>query len=355
MRVRRWSPERSFTTDYWLGDGALPAVDAWAGTADRVIVVTEPEVWRQHGPAIGQALSHRRLQTLFVAGECDKELASIGRLTTELTELRVHRHEPLLCVGGGACCDIGGFLAMVYMRGLDYALLPTTLMAQVDAAIGGKVGANHGARKNCLGGFYHPAVVSIVPRFLDSVPDREMRAGLAELVKLGIIRPDLGLFTLLRRLAEGDRSALPSLIERGVVGKLDLLAPDPFEKDLDRVLNLGHAVAHAAEKSDGVALLHGEAVAVGLAAVARFAAQAEICSAARASEILWLLQDLGLPTTCAVPHDTLRARLAEIADHRGGSLRLVVPSHDSVQILHEIDIDALVTCAISASEETPCA
>ena len=248
-------------------------------------------------------------------------------------------------IGGGVCCDVGGMVALLYMRGMDYIVVATSLMAQLDAAIGGKVGCNAGDRKNLLGGFHHAELVLIDPRFLLTLPRRHLRAALAEALKLGLLLPELGILPLLEDAEQGDLRALALLAERCLDGKLALLESDPFEEDLDRVLNLGHAVAHALEKMPGSALLHGEAVAIGLASTARYAEHEGRCSAEHAQGIITQLTRLGLPTTASVGMGEMAERLERIADHRGGRIRLVVPSGDAgASVLECGELGLLADC-----------
>jgi len=236
-------------------------------------------------------------------------------------------------------------IALLYMRGMDYAVVATSLMAQVDAAIGGKVGCNAATRKNLLGGFHHADLVLIDPSFLATLPTRHFRAALAEALKLGLLVPELGIVPLLDDVNDGDVDAVMLLVQRCVEGKLALLEADPFEDDLDRLLNLGHAVAHALEKVPNSSLLHGEAVAVGLAATARYAWHTNECSPERASAIISQIARLDLPTSSDVDTGDLRARLEEIPDHRGGHVRLVIPDADSgARVLECGDLGLLADC-----------
>ena len=343
----QWPTTRVSHTRYSVGPGALSQLRAYLEPLPaRVPVIADPDVWRIYGDAFRRAMHPCEALVLHVDGEQDKELDVVERLVFELVANRVHRRETVVVFGGGACCDIGGMVAMLYMRGMDYAVVATSLMAQIDAAIGGKVGCNAATRKNLLGGFHHAELVLIDPGFLATLPARQFRAALAEALKLGLLLPDLGVEPLLDAVIDGNFDALALLVEQCVDGKLRLLDVDPFEDDLDRVLNLGHAVAHALEKAPGCRLLHGEAVAIGLAATARYAAHEGDCSPQRASAIIAQIERLGLPTTSDVTPADLLARLAEIPDHRGGRIRLVVPAGDAgVRVLDHCDLTLLTDCA----------
>ncbi len=346
MRERLWPTKWISRTRYRVGLDALSELRAHLEPLPaRVPIIADPEVWRIYGDALRAALHPCKPLVLHVDGEGDKELNVVERLVFELVANRVHRREKLVLLGGGVCCDLGGVVALLYMRGMDYAIVATSLIAQVDAAIGGKVGCNAATRKNLLGGFHHAQLVLIDPSFLKTLPPRHFRAALAEALKLGLLLPELEIVPLLDEVNDGDPAALTLLIERCLDGKLSLLEADPFEEDLDRLLNLGHAVAHALEKVPGCSLLHGEAVAIGLAATARYAEHEGNCSPAYARGIVSQITSLGLPATSWVDTVELRARLAEIPDHRGGRIRLVVPTGDSgVGVLERCDLGLLADC-----------
>lgn len=346
MVEREWCTRRSTSTRYRVGDRSLAELREWLEPLpDRVPLIVDADVWDLHGEAIRSALAPCEPLALKIQGEQDKELHTVDRLVSELVGHRVHRREKLVCVGGGVCCDVGGLVALVYMRGMDYAIVATSLMAQVDAAIGGKVGCNVGTRKNLVGGFHHPGLVLLDPGFIATLPTRCLRAGLAEAVKLGVVLPDLEILSLLDDFEERNPTDQANLVARCLEGKLRLLDPDPFEGDLDRLLNLGHAVAHALEKVAGADVLHGEAVAIGLAATAHYAEREGHCTPAHRRRIISLLKRLCLPTEAEVDLRDLSSRLAEIPDHRGGELRLVVPAGDSgACIVGSADTNRLAEC-----------
>ncbi|HET7444269.1 MAG TPA: 3-dehydroquinate synthase family protein [Solirubrobacterales bacterium] len=309
-------------------------------------ILADPRAWDLHGSAVAAALEPLRPEVLFLAGEGEKRFAAVERLTTELAERRVHRREVLVIFGGGVCCDVGGLVAMLYMRGMRYVIVATTLMAQIDAAIGGKVGCNTPGRKNLLGGFHHPELVLIDPGFLGTLPERHLRAALAEALKMHVLLPALAIKPLLEPAGNRDQFALEQLAERCLDGKLALLEKDPFEADLRRSLNLGHAVAHALEAEPGSTLLHGEAVAIGLAATARYAEMSGISTPGRAESIIDQLKRLRLPDRTEQETEGLASRLEAIADHRGGEIHLVVPAGDEgVEIVEDCDFGLLARCA----------
>ena len=346
-------------THYEVVDDWGRAFARWCENAepnwDHIVVLTDENVWSLYGERVRASLSsHGQLVTLTIApGENSKDFETLVPLVSSLIEHRIHRRDLLICFGGGVVCDIGGLLACLYMRGLNYVNVPTTLMAQIDAAIGGKAGANFGLRKNVLGAFYHPLLVLIDPAFLGTLPEIHFRTALAEAIKLAIASDDECLIELLENRREAllsrDHPVVRQLIERCVKGKLQLLSSDPYENDLNRVLNLGHGMAHSLERipiMPGERLpLHGEAVALGLAATIRYAWKHNLCSTERAGRLLTLLAGLDLPLSPgSINRELVKQQLDRISEHRGGVLRLVVPMDQGVRILPDADLDSLMEC-----------
>ena len=363
MSSIRFATRRVTETEYQIVDDWGTAFrrwfTAWRGAArsSKIVVLSDDNVWALYEDEIRAALaplSRHLVPLLLPPGEGSKDFASLPPLVDTLVRHRVHRRDLLLCAGGGVCCDLGGLLALLYLRGLYYVDLPTSLMAQLDAAIGGKVGANFGLRKNLLGGFHQPVLTVIAPGFLRTLPQRQFQSALAEAVKVAIIRDQEPFLELLEKrgeaLLEREPNALRELLERCLASKLDLLAEDPYELDLDRCLNLGHAVAHALERlpvmRGGEPPSHGEAVAIGLAATIRYAARLEICRQEHATRLLRILEGLGLPIRPGpVDRRQVRDQLSRIPEHRGGLFRLVVPAATGgVRILPDADPDLLLQC-----------
>lgn len=318
-------------------------------------MLTDENVWSLYGKSVSASLSSQWpiIKLTIPPGESSKDFETLMPLVSSLIEHRIHRRDLMICIGGGVVCDLGGLLASLYMRGLNYVNMPTSMMAQIDAAIGGKVGANFGVRKNILGAFHQPLLVLIDPIFLNSLPEEHFRTALAEAVKLSIARDDRPLMDLLENKREALMSRDPltvrQLIDHCLRGKLDLLSADPYENDLDRVLNLGHGMAHALERvpiMSGERLpLHGEAVSLGLAATIRYAWKHNLCSTDRARRLLTILANMRLPLSPAcLDRELVRQQLDRISEHRGGVLRLVVPVDHGVRILPDADLDSLLDC-----------
>jgi 3-dehydroquinate synthase len=271
----------------------------------RLWVVSDTLVARLYGQELLADLQRRGgvAGLLTVArGERSKSWPVAARLIEQLLAQGADRGSALVALGGGVVGDLAGFVAALFMRGLPVVQVPTTLLAMVDAAIGGKTAINIPAGKNLVGAFHQPRLVLIDPEFLLSLPARERRQGLAEVVKTGFIR-DAGLLELLagpgrtlfrdRRLR--DRDLLTGVIGQAAEIKAQVVAADEREGDLRRLLNFGHTLGHALEKASHFKLKHGEAVAVGMAAALDFSVQLTGLSAAEAKVGRDLLVALGLP------------------------------------------------------------
>lgn len=245
----------------------------------RLFIVTVPAVRRKWAKRLLESLSGAGFGTTVLEmpeGERFKRLATVEDLAERLTRFGADRNAVIVTFGGGVAGDVGGLLASLYMRGVELVGVPTTVLAQVDASIGGKTGVNLRAGKNLLGTFHQPRVVLIDPEVLSTLPDREYRAGLYEALKCGVIgNPDL--FREFEENREGILRRVPATIERLITESVRLKARvvslDEKENGLRRVLNFGHTIGHALEAETGYRrLLHGEAVAWGMVAAAGIAA-----------------------------------------------------------------------------------
>jgi 3-dehydroquinate synthase len=309
-------------------------------------------------------LPHGRIEQvraglLALGAECDmvavsgdeaaKRLATAARVWAHLERSGFKRRDLLVGIGGGVVCDLAGFVAATFMRGIPYALLPTSLIAQIDGAIGGKVALDSAHAKNLIGGFHHPCLVVIARDLLDSLPPRELASGMAEATKVAVIAAPR-LFAELERIgvdwqANGP-TPLPLPVLRACVElKLGLLAGDPFETVcLDRELNFGHTVGHALEAATGFSTYrHGEAVAIGMTVAANLAVLLGRCAPATRQRLLEHLRRCGLPT--AVPARQVAAvlgALGRIRAIRGGLLRMVIPCEiGATACIDEVDAEEL--------------
>ncbi|MEO8437837.1 MAG: bifunctional shikimate kinase/3-dehydroquinate synthase, partial [Chloroflexota bacterium] len=350
-----------------LGDGI--AADALAAELDamragRAILVSEPGAWRAVGEELADALregGREVVHVLLPEGEAAKRLDVVEGAARELAGLRVERSEPIVAVGGGALGDTAGFLAAIYLRGIRFVQVPTTLVAQIDSAIGGKTGVDLPEGKNLVGAFHQPAAVIIDIALLRTLPERQIRAALGEAVKMAALG-DERLFELLETagpaIARGEPAVFESgvvaeLVERAAWAKVEVVVADERERSATGgriALNLGHSLGHAYEAAAGYGgLLHGEAVAYGLRAACRIGLEAGVTAPDRAGRIGRLLDDLGLATEpLPYPLATVMGHLATDKKHADGRLRWVLPTDGGVVIRD--DIDAAVVERAAASQ-----
>ncbi len=296
----------------------------------RVFVVTVPPVRRKWGRKLMASLSAAGFAPKLVEmrdGERHKKLATVEELSEKLTRLGADRNAVILAFGGGVVGDVAGLLASLYMRGVDVVQIPTTLLAQVDASIGGKTGVNLPAGKNLLGTFHQPRAVLIDPAVLATLPDREFRSGLYEALKCGVI----GNPELFRRLENAqvkqlrrDGATLEWVIAESVKLKAQVVSADERESGLRRVLNFGHTIGHALEAETGYRrFLHGEAIAWGMIAAANIAAAMGKTTAA--SRIIEAVLRLGpLPKVEGNTQDIIR-RLRADKKTLDGRVHFVLP------------------------------
>ena len=300
-------------------------------SARRVFVLTSPEIWALWGRQLLAVLPDEAAPTvLFLpAGERYKRLAEVQRLAAELAAAKADRSSLLIAFGGGIVGDLGGFLAAIYMRGIDYVQAPTTLLAQVDSSVGGKTGVNLAAGKNLIGSFHHPRAVFADIDVLQTLPDRELRAGLFESIKAGVIR-DAVLFRFMEQNAAAILARDPAALER-VIGasirmKAGVVGIDERESGLRMILNFGHTIGHAIEAATGYRrLLHGEAVGWGMLAALQIGLARRTIGPDHAERIERAVVAYG-------PLPGFRASLGKLLDaagrdkkNRAGTRRFVLP------------------------------
>jgi 3-dehydroquinate synthase len=300
--------------------------------ASKVFVVTVAPVRRRWGSKLVRSLVSAgfKPQVIQMAdGETAKKLHTIETLAERLSRLGADRKAVLIALGGGVVGDVTGLLASLYMRGVELVQVPTTVLAQVDASVGGKTGVNLGAGKNLLGTFHQPRAVLIDPEVLRTLPDREFRAGLYEALKCGIIG-DLDLFRRFEQkraqILKRDPVELEGLIAQSVKLKAEVVSADEREGGLRRVLNLGHTIGHALEAETGYrSLLHGEAVAWGLIAATNIALSVGRTDSVTAGRIADAVLSLGKLPELKVSARKLLARLQADKKTQGGVVHFVLP------------------------------
>lgn len=269
-------------------------------TFDRkVAVITNPKIAGLHLATLMGALEARESYVITVPdGEEHKNLGTVEYVLDRLFEHQFDRKSLLIAFGGGVIGDMTGFIASMYQRGIDFIQVPTTLLSQVDASVGGKTGANNRFGKNLIGAFYQPKSVHIDTRFLATLPLREFAAGVAEIVKMGVMF-DKEFFSFLQTAdLHGDKSALEKAIRRSVELKAEVVSKDEKEQGIRAVLNYGHTFAHVIEQETKYAkYLHGEAVAIGMVMANKLAENLGLLKSDESLEIETLLKRFDLPTT----------------------------------------------------------
>jgi len=276
--------------------------------AHRYAVVTDDRVAELYAVRLSRMLHGAGYRTdvyAFTAGEEQKTRETWALVSDAMMESGCGRDTALLAFGGGVPGDLGGFVAATYMRGLPYVQVPTSLLAMIDASVGGKTGVDTAAGKNLVGAFHQPQCVIIDPELLQTLPEAHLRAGLAEAVKHGAIA-DAEYLQWIDQNAEtllaGDPQALARLIVRSVEIKAEIVARDEKESGPRKLLNFGHTIAHAVEAVSGYAMLHGEAVAVGMVEEARIGERSGVTVAGTAARLRKLLTKLGLPTSLPIDY-----------------------------------------------------
>jgi 3-dehydroquinate synthase len=297
----------------------------------KVFVVTTADVWEHHGEKLDAGLSGAPHDVLFFpGGEERKRLARVEALAEEMLSEGAERGSIVLAFGGGIVGDMAGFLAAIFMRGVPVVQVPTTLLAQVDASIGGKTGVNLIEGKNLIGSFHQPLAVLIDPDVLSTLPDREYRAGLFEVIKYGVIR-SAPLFQLLVDQRDSVLAREPRVVDRiieeSVRIKAEVVSADERESDLRRILNFGHTFGHALEAETAYArYLHGEAVGFGMRAAAHLAQSIGHVTGQDAAGILEAVDRYGpMPPLTDISADRIASRLIKDKKTVHGRVHFVLP------------------------------
>jgi 3-dehydroquinate synthase len=342
----------------YVGDNLLPNLASHLRKASgksprKVFVLTSPEIWALWGKQF-LAATPKDVQPsiLFLPpGEQHKRFSQVERLATEMTEAGADRSSLLIAFGGGIIGDVGGFLAAIYMRGIDYLQMPTTLLAQVDSSVGGKTGVNLTTGKNLIGCFHHPKAVFADVAFLKTLPPRELRAGLFESIKAGIIR-DARLFLFLEKNRESilacDTEALHRVISTSVAMKAEVVGIDERESGLRMILNFGHTLGHAIEAATGYKkLLHGEAIAWGMLAALHISRSRNLLTENDSTRIDQTIRAYGPLPRFRASVDDLVAAAGRDKKNKAGTRRFVLTTGIGQSIVVENVTDAEINCAIS--------
>ena len=311
-----------------LGEGLLARVGELArqqGLGGRVALVTNPTVGDLYASTVIKSLQKAGLESVICQapdGEAHKTLDTVRSLYDQFIAGGLDRYGAVLALGGGVIGDMAGFAAATYMRGVPLVQLPTTLLAMVDASIGGKVAVDHPRGKNLIGAFKQPELVVIDPLALTTLDEAEMRSGWAEVIKAGVI----GSPSLFKQLEERGGKPLLHIITEAIRVKVAVVEEDPYERGRRAVLNLGHTFGHALEVLGGFTLRHGEAVSIGLVAATRTAVALGLCDEMVEGRLVALLRRFGLPTRYAGydPGEVWEAMTTD-KKRRGKKMRFVLP------------------------------
>jgi 3-dehydroquinate synthase len=316
-------------------------------------VVTNPPIGKAHAQQLADGLSEVGFEPTMIEipeGEAHKTLDVVAGLYDRFLAARLDRHSPVIALGGGVVGDVAGFAAASYLRGVPFVQVPTSLLAMVDASVGGKTGVDLPQGKNLVGAFKQPALVVVDPEVLKTLPALEFRSGLAEVVKHGII----GDRDLFEHLEGHQKLELVDLITRAIQVKVNVVEADPFERGQRAVLNLGHTFAHALEVLSQYRLRHGEAVSIGLLAACRLANRLELCDPSLAQRVEGLLTGLELPVRYIGPEpDQVVEAMATDKKRSGKRLRFVLPrALGDVDIFEDVPISAVLATLAELRTDT---
>jgi 3-dehydroquinate synthase len=320
--------------DVFAGTGLLrslaPRIERiTGGLPRRVFVLTSPEIWALWGDTFVASFNEPPIALFLSSGEQHKTMASVERLLRQMISAGGDRGSLLIAFGGGIVGDVGGFVAAIFMRGIPYVQVPTTFLSQVDSSVGGKTGVNLPDGKNLVGSFHHPIAVFADIEVLGTLPERELRSGLMESIKAGIIR-DRALVRFMgesaNKILRGDVKALEKVIATSIRIKAGVVNRDERESGLRMILNLGHTVGHAIEQATRYkALLHGEAVGWGMIAALALAQHRGSISAQQFERLEDLIHLYGPLPPLKVRAPKLLAATAADKKNVGGVRRFVLP------------------------------
>jgi len=270
----------------------------------QVILVTNDVVFPYYGETVQKSLEEAGFEVLtqiIPDGEQYKSWQMAEKLLSQMLQARFNRDAVLVALGGGVIGDLAGFVASIYQRGIKFVQLPTSLLAQVDSSVGGKVAVNHPLGKNMIGSFYQPLGVWIDLDTLKTLPEREWRAGLAEIIKYGVIWDEQFFYFLESNVSlinERNLDVMQKIVKQCCEIKAEIVAGDEREENLRAILNFGHTIGHALENVTGYKeYRHGEAVAVGMVLAAKLAANMGLCNSQVVERLEQLLQNIGLPVS----------------------------------------------------------
>jgi len=349
--------DRSY--DVYIGSGILGKEFPAFNTANEstILIVSNETVAPLYLDALASSLAGADVHSLILPdGEPYKTMEYWSQITDKLVEIRATRDATVFTLGGGVIGDMGGFAAASYMRGINYIQIPTSLLAQVDASVGGKTGFNHPLGKNLVGAFHQPAAVLVDIETLKTLPAREFSAGLAEVVKIAAVR-DADFLNWLENNAANivtrEPGALASMIKRSITNKAAVVAEDERESGVRALLNFGHSFAHALETLTGYRqYLHGEAVAIGMMVAGRLSELRGLCESGFSDRLGQLLQSFDLPLELPGKLDPADILETMKLDKKviAGSARLILVKSAGQGVIDNSSDKLQITAAISASQ-----
>jgi 3-dehydroquinate synthase len=347
-------PENSY--EIAIAPGSLSQLGSYISKLNlgkKVLIVSNPDIFSHYGEITSNSLRDAGFDVFnhsIPEGETHKTLESIAQIYDTALENRIERSSTMLALGGGVIGDMTGFAAATWLRGINFVQVPTSLLAMVDASIGGKTGVNHPKGKNLIGAFYQPRLVLIDPQVLATLPVREFRAGMAEVIKYGVIW-EADLFTKLERAERLDDIAylseelLQIILTRSCQAKADVVSKDEKEAGLRAILNYGHTIGHAIESLTGYSVInHGEAVGLGMVAAGKIATKLQMWTEEEEIRQNNLIKKAGLPTQ--IPADLDSEAVIETLQTdkkvKAGKVRFILPTQiGEVTITDQVPSDLI--------------
>ncbi len=319
-----------------IESGLLPKIGEYLAKkkiANRYCIISDSNVAQHYSETLIQSLSSNNIESeliTFKAGEQSKNLTTFSDLLRFLAQNKFDRKDGIIALGGGVAGDLAGYVAASYMRSIPYIQIPTTLLSQVDSSVGGKTGVDIPEGKNLVGAFYQPKAVYIDTDVLQTLPHNEFIGGMAEVIKYGVIW-DAKFFQYLQekaqRVLQLESEVIAYIIQTCCMIKAEVVAKDEQESNIRRILNYGHTIGHAIEAESNFSIIHGEAVAMGMAAITRIAVQQGTLDIAAKEEIISLIHQYGLPTEIPQELDISRIKHYLLSDKKveAGRVMYVVP------------------------------
>jgi 3-dehydroquinate synthase len=346
----------------YIGAGLLEQLGALYrdhGLGSPAVIITDENVAQFHLASAERSLSRAGITTDVIVippGERSKDLRTANRIFGQLVEKGLTRESTIVALGGGVVGDVAGFVAANFLRGVALVQVPTTLLAQVDSSVGGKVGVNHQQGKNLIGTFWQPRFVLVDSETLKTLPIRELRSGLAEVIKYALIRDESLLALLEDRLeellpaAQTNQPLIETIVARCCAIKSLIVAQDETERDQRRLLNFGHTIGHALEAALEYRLRHGEAVAWGMQAAAQLSEAKGLLSSSEHLRIARLITRLGCPRPGAVDLDLVQRKIRLDKKVRDGKIHFVLLSAIGEAVIRNDVSEAEIADALAAIE-----